>query len=118
MRSLAIAGVGDVSQKSGKTSLGPSPPCVDGASPRVGCVQRETEALWLAHEVDVGRVSLAVARPMLPPVPVTTQTFACPAGPDISVGPRGCSGELLRLRNAHPVGVLRGSNDNHERATA
>src|SRR6185436_11203914 len=33
-------------------------PASTGASPRVRCVHRETEALCLAHEVDVGRVSL------------------------------------------------------------
>jgi hypothetical protein len=34
------------------------PPCVDGALPQVGCVHCDTEALRLAHEVDVGRVLL------------------------------------------------------------
>src|SRR5215217_5793165 len=44
---------------------------------------------------------------MLPPVPVTTQTLPG-SRPDISVGLRGCSGGLLRLRDAHLVGVLWG----------
>jgi hypothetical protein len=34
------------------------PPCVDGALPQVGCVHCDTEALRLAHKVDVGRVLL------------------------------------------------------------
>jgi len=43
---------------------------------------------------------------MLQSLPVTMQTLPG-SRPDISVGPGGCSGELLRLRNAHLIGVLR-----------
>ena len=48
----------------------------------------------------------AVARPMLQSVSVTMQSLRT-SRPDISVGPGGRSGRLLRLGNAHLVGVLR-----------
>src|SRR5215217_3931314 len=46
----------------------------------------------------------AVARRTLPPAPVATPTLLAQP-PDISMGPRDCSGELLRLCNTHLIGV-------------
>ena len=47
----------------------------------------------------------AVARPMLPPVPVMTQTFPA-SRPAISLMTIGCRGLLFRVCHTHSVGVL------------